>query len=98
MIDGNDLVKLYGVGISYLEAIALPRTLGKIIRDTYAVMYHAPQDDEDYFCYIFYMDRTDRDMGYDVLRRNFAITSSICYETKVPLGRLLYGGEEDYYD
>lgn len=79
--NSNDskLIKLYGVGISFVEAIALPRTLQRILDHTDAVLVAAPHDEYDYYCYVYYMDKEDWEDGYAVLMHNFAITSDKMY-------------------
>ena len=87
----NDIITLYGVGISYLEAAALPRTLERVAINTNAVMLDPPYDENDYFCYMYYMSREDWEDGYAVLMHNFAITSPILYKLEVSLSDLLEG-------
>ena len=93
----NIIIPLYGVGISYLEVIALPRTLERVLHNTGAVILSPPENQHDYFCYAYYLTEEDWKDAHLVISNNFAITSSIMYTSEISFNDLLSMDDENFW-
>ena len=81
----NRDITLYGVGVSYLETIALQNTFHRILDESNAVMYEDPMTSSEYFCYVFYYSLEEWKNGLQMFIKDFAITSTKLYLTRVSL-------------